>query len=52
MGNNVLATSNSGGGAGNVDRARPGDLVEPITPSCRVRATLRFVTALLEQPMD
>ena len=33
MDNNVLATTNSGGGAGNVDRARPGDLVEPITPS-------------------
>ncbi len=37
MVNNVLATSNSGGGIGNVDSARSGDLVEPITPSRRVR---------------
>ncbi len=37
MGNNVLATSNSGGGTGNIARARPGDLVEPIAPACRVR---------------
>ena len=52
MGNNVLATSNSGGGTGNVDRARPGDLVEPNHTLLPSPATLRFVTALLEQPMD
>ena len=52
MDNNVLAASNSGGGTGNIARARAGDLVEPIAPSCASPATLRFVTALLQQAMD
>ena len=52
MDNDVLAASDSGGGTGNVDSARPGDLVEPITPSLQNQATLRFVIALLKQAMN
>src|SRR4051812_6619459 len=33
MDNNVLATTDSGGGAGNFDRARAGDLGESIAPA-------------------